>query len=152
MALNVGTKAPDFTLPSTSGEDFTLSKNLKNKACIIYFYPKDFTPGCNMEACGFRDNFEEFEGLDIDIVGISKDSIETHQRFINYYKLPFELLSDQSGEVLKKYEALIPFIGMPKRITYLLDTDHNIITSYENLFGAKKHIQEMLLKTKTKLV
>ncbi|UZR94337.1 peroxiredoxin [Chondrinema litorale] len=149
MALANQTKAPDFTLPSTSGEDFSLYNDMSGKPCIIYFYPKDFTRGCTKEACSFRDTHEEFKGLDIEIFGISKDSIETHLKFKKEYQLPFDLLSDKSGDVCKKYKALIPVIGIPKRITYLLDKDHKIVASFDNMFDFNGHIKEMIKQVKS---
>ena len=146
MALATQTQAPDFTLPSTQGSDFTLSQ--QGKPLIIYFYPKDFTPGCTIEACDFRDNILFFKGFEIDVVGISKDSLETHQKFKEKYGLPFELLSDKKGEVAKLYKALVPLINIPKRISYLLDKDRKIVAIYENFFGARKHIQEMIQQIK----
>lgn len=148
MALSIGSKAPDFILASTKGLDFQLSKDLSNRPCILYFYPKDFTPGCTQEACDFRDHFSYFEGLEIDIVGISKDSISTHLQFKDTHKLPFELLSDEKGEVSKKYQAVLPFVGINRRITYLLDREHRIVAVYENMFGAGKHIQKMVQITR----
>ena len=145
MALAVGEKAPDFSLPSTGGQ-FTLSKDLAGKPCIIYFYPKDFTNVCTKEACTFRDEFSQFEGANATIVGISKDSVETHLKFKAEYKLPFELLADTNGEVAKKYKAIIPIIGVTKRISYLLDKDHKIIAVYDSLFEAQEHVNAMLGK------
>ncbi|MBT28210.1 MAG: peroxiredoxin [Thalassobius sp.] len=148
MALANQTTAPDFTLPSTSGKDFSLSNDMAGKPCIIYFYPKDFTRGCTKEACSFRDTHEEFKGLDIEIFGISKDSIQTHLKFKEEYQLPFDLLSDKKGDVCKKYKALIPVIGIPKRITYLLDKDHKIVASFDNMFDFNGHIKEMIKQVK----
>lgn len=144
MALKKGTKAPDFNLPSTGDKKISLSKDFKNQALIIYFYPKDFTPGCTAEACEFRDKFEGFRDLSIPILGISKDDIATHEKFKTTYKLPFDLLSDSSGKVCKDYDALIPLIKMPKRITYLLNEDHVIVAAFSEMFEAKKHIENML--------
>ena len=97
MALKKGSNAPDFVLESTSGKQFRLSKNLP---CIIYFYPKDSTPGCTEEACSFRDGFSELRGLDINVFGISRDSMSSHQKFKKEHQLPFDLLTDKSGDVL----------------------------------------------------
>ena len=144
MALTIGTTAPDFTLPSTSDSPLTLSDELKDKACILYFYPKDFTPGCNVEACEFRDHFEAFKDLDIPVYGISKDSITTHLKFQKKYQLPFELLTDEDGSVSKLYDALIPVINLPRRVTYLLDDKHVIRAVHKEQFGARNHIKAML--------
>jgi peroxiredoxin Q/BCP len=144
MALNIGIKAPDFTLQSTSGNSLTLSKDLVGNACILYFYPKDFTPGCNVEACEFRDHFEEFKNLNVPVYGISKDSISTHLKFQEKYKLPFELLTDKDGKVSRLYEALIPVLNLPYRITYLLDSEQVIRAVHKEQFGARNHIKAML--------
>lgn len=149
MALALGKKAPDFTLPGTSGIKLHLSKDLKGKALILFFYPKDFTRGCTAEACEFRDNFNEFRGLEIPVFGISRDDISTHERFKKENKFPFELLSDESGNVCKAYDALIPLIKMPKRVTYLLDENHRIAAVFSDMFEFKGHIQEMLRNLKS---
>lgn len=148
MALKIGTPAPDFTLPSTERDTFTLSKDMAGKPCILFFYPKDFSKVCTKEACEFRDHFADFRGLDVTVIGISRDDIDTHRRFKQQYNLPFELLSDASGEVCKKYDALVPILGIPKRITYLLDASHKIVAAYQEFFGARQHIETMLEELK----
>lgn len=149
MALSNGQKAPDFKLPSTSGKEFQLYKDKLLKPIIIYFYPKDFTPGCTTEACEFRDTFDLFRDMEIDVIGISRDDIKTHLEFKKSNKLPFELLSDPDGKVAKAYDAVLPFVSFTKRITYLLDKKHYIVASYQNLFSAKKHIDEMIKQVKS---
>ncbi|MCU0438203.1 MAG: peroxiredoxin [Raineya sp.] len=149
MALKVNSVAPNFELPSTNGNKISLENDLKGKPCVIYFYPKDFTPGCTKEACEFRDQFATFRNLDIDVFGISRDNVETHIKFKDQHKLPFELLSDVDGKVCKAYEALIPIVGVPKRISYLLDKEHKIVAVYQDFFGAEDHIKEMLKKIQT---
>lgn len=144
MALKVNEKAPDFTLPSTSGKDFTLDITAYNKPCIIYFYPKDFTPGCTLQACEFRDTFSFFKTLNIAIYGISRDSIATHLEFKKAHHLPFELLADEKGIVADAYKAFLSIIKFTRRITYLLDKDHKIVAAYENLFAATNHIKKMV--------
>ncbi len=144
MALPLHTKAPDFTLPSTDGSDFTLSKDLEGSPLILFFYPQDFTPACTREACSFRDNFEEFQGVNIPVLGISTDSMESHLKFRKSHNLPFHLLSDEKGRVSKLYKAKMPVLNKSKRITYLIDKDHRIASVHSELFGAEKHIQRML--------
>lgn len=150
MSLKTYTQAPDFTLPSTDGTRFTLSDHV-GTPCILYFYPKDFTPGCTKEACEFRDQFAEFRNLDIPVYGISRDTIATHLKFKEKHQLPFELLADVSGSVASDYKALIPIVGLTKRITYLLDKDHKIAAVYDSLFNADKHVFEMLERVKSEL-
>jgi len=144
MALQVGTKAPDFSLPSTSGKDFKLSRDAAGKPIILYFYPKDFTPGCTKQACAFRDQFDQFRDVDIDVIGISRDTIRKHSEFKEKYELPFDLLADLDGKVSRAYDAQMPIVSMSKRITYLLDADHRIKAAYANLFGAEQHIKAMI--------
>ncbi len=148
MALKKGVKAPEIRLKSTSGQIFSLKDDMEGTSCIIYFYPKDFTPGCTAEACSFRDAFSEFRNLDIPVFGISRDSIKSHLKFKEAHNLPFELLSDPSGKVCKAYDALVPVIGIPKRVTYLLDSDHKILAAYQDMFGARQHIDQMIKKSK----
>jgi len=142
MALKIGSKAPDFKLPGTGGELVHFYEDIK-QTCILYFYPKDFTPGCTIEACSFRDDFNFFEELNIPVYGISRDGIGTHQKFIDQYKLPFELLSDVDGKVIKMYEAVFPVINMTRRVTYLVGPDKTVIEVFENLLMFKDHIKRM---------
>lgn len=148
MALRIGKKAPDFKLHSTTGQILKMSEDLKGKAFILYFYPKDFTRGCTAEACEFRDQFDSFRDLDIPVFGVSKDSITTHQKFKKVHKLPFDLLSDPDGKVSKSYDALIPLIKVPKRVTYLIDEKHEIAGVFSDMFESKGHIENMLSKLK----
>lgn len=148
MPLKLHQPAPDFTLPSTSGYNYTLSQQHAGKPCILYFYPKDFTSVCTKEACSFRDSFATFKDLAIDVLGISQDSIEIHLQFKKENGLPFDLLSDIHGKVAKQYKAIIPLLGITRRITYLLDRDHYIAAAYENMFGAESHIKNMIDKVK----
>jgi peroxiredoxin Q/BCP len=151
MPLSLQQQAPDFTLPSTSGQVFHLSETMNGKPCILYLYPKDFTPGCTREACEFRDQFAEFRELDIDVVGISRDSLTTHLKFKDTYKLPFELLADEQGEVATLYKAALPLLPLTRRITYLLDGNHRIAAVYGGMFGAEKHIAAMAEAVKNRL-
>lgn len=147
--LSPGTKAPEFTLPSTSGKDFSLSTDLKGKPCMLYFYPKDFTKGCINQACGFRDTFATFQNFDITVIGISRDDIPTHLKFKEFYNLPFDLLEDKDGTISKLYDTvptIMPFFT--KRTTYLLDQSHKIVAGYENIFSSAKHIETMISTVK----
>ncbi|MGB3616920.1 MAG: peroxiredoxin, partial [Catalinimonas sp.] len=114
----------------------------------LYFYPKDFTSVCTAEACGFRENFAFFEGLDVPVLGVSRDDLATHHRFREAHELPFHLLADTKGAVSKQYGANIPFVNMTRRITYLLDADHRVAGVLENMFSARRHIDEMIAQLK----
>ena len=142
MALVVGQTAPLFELSSTNGDKFNLST--LEEPIILYFYPKDFTPACTKEACSFRDNFKVFRELDIKILGISTDSMVSHQKFKEAYDLPFHLLSDPTGHVSKLYKAHIPLLNISKRVTYLLDKERKIVAVYSDLMGAERHIKKMI--------
>lgn len=144
MPLKINTPAPDFTLPSTEGKLFSLSQDARNKPLVLYFYPKDFTRLCTKEACEFRDQFAFFRNQQIQILGISRDSIETHHRFREEYKLPFHLLADEKGEVASLYKASVPLLPLTRRITYLLDANHRVAGAFEKMFGHEEHIQQMI--------
>jgi peroxiredoxin Q/BCP len=102
MAVNVGDKAPSFKLKNQDAKVISLA-DLKGKPIVLYFYPKDDTPGCTKEACNFRDEFPKFGKMKAEIIGVSIDSVESHKKFANKYKLPFNLLSDEKKEVVEKY-------------------------------------------------
>ena len=104
MAIEEGKAAPAFTLPDQDGNKVAL-KDLKGKQVVVFFYPKDDTPGCTKEACGFRDNFAAFEAADVVLLGISPDAADSHQKFISKYDLPFTLLCDEKKTVMEKYGA-----------------------------------------------
>jgi thioredoxin-dependent peroxiredoxin len=141
-------KAPNFTLPSSSGEDFELKKNLKNHL-VIYFYPKDNTPGCTTESVEFAKQYKTLQKLKTEVVGISKDSMESHHKFIEKFKLPFPLLSDEHAKVLKMYGAWgeksmygKKFMGI-KRTTVLIGSNGTILKIWENVKVAD-HIAEVV--------
>ncbi|TLY44344.1 MAG: thioredoxin-dependent thiol peroxidase [Nitrospirae bacterium] len=100
--LQIGNKAPDFTLPDQDGKTVSL-KSLKGKQLVLYFYPKDDTPGCTKEACGFRDSLKAIEKINTVVLGVSMDNAASHQKFIKKYSLPFPLLCDEDGTVSKAY-------------------------------------------------
>jgi thioredoxin-dependent peroxiredoxin len=102
MALNVGDKAPSFKLKNQDAKVISLA-DLKGKPVVLYFYPKDDTSGCTKEACNFRDEFPKFGKMKAEIIGVSADSVESHKKFADKYKLPFNLLSDEKKEVVEKY-------------------------------------------------
>ena len=109
--VEVGSVAPDFTLPSQSGEMVSLEDLLAHKPVVLFFYPKDDTPGCTKQACAFRDDYEEFGKLKHEVIGISSDSVESHKRFAARHNLPFTLLSDERGKVRKLYGVSSTFVA-----------------------------------------
>ena len=131
MALTVGTKAPDFKLPSTEGKTVSL-KELKGKKVVLYFYPKDDTPGCTREACDFRDNLARVKSQGALVYGVSKDTIASHDKFREKYELPFPLLSDEGNETARAYEAFGEKNMYGKKVqgtirsTYLIGEDGKI--------------------------
>jgi thioredoxin-dependent peroxiredoxin len=137
--LKEKSKAPNFKLLDQDGNEHALSAYL-GKWVLLYFYPKDDTPGCTKEACSFRDNFPEFNKLGIKVFGISADSVESHKKFAEKYGLNFTLLSDQTKEVIKAYEAGGAFT---KRVSYLVDTEGAIFKSYAKVIPAD-HAEEVL--------
>lgn len=148
MALEVGANAPDFTLPSTNGNHFTLSQEFRGKIGILYFYPKDFSAGCTAEACSFRDSFEIFRGLNVPVVGLSPDDIPTHHRFREAHNLPFHLLSDADKAVAASYDVLAPIVRFVQRVTFLIDSNMKIAAVYQDLFDARSHIDSMIAALK----
>jgi peroxiredoxin Q/BCP len=146
--LEQGSKAPDFTLSDQSGKEHSFS-DFHGQWVIVYFYPKDMTPGCTSEACNFRDDFPHFQKLNTVILGISKDSVNRHATFSEKYKLPFLLLSDESGEVCEKYKVWKEksmygksFMGI-SRSTYLIDPEGTIARVYPKV-KVKEHAAELL--------
>ncbi|MEM3670791.1 MAG: peroxiredoxin [Thermoprotei archaeon] len=141
MVLKIGTPAPDFTAETDSGEKLSLSE-LKGKRVVLYFYPKDETPGCTKEACSFRDNWSKFGELGAVVLGVSSDSTESHRKFKQHHSLPFTLLSDPDKSVRQLYDVKGSL--MPPRVTYVID-EHGIIRHvYNSQLNAEKHISEAL--------
>lgn len=143
-----GKPASNFTLPDQKGNSLKLS-DFKGQWVVLYFYPKDDTPGCTKEACGFRDNFPKFEKLKVKVFGVSADSTEKHTKFANKYQLPFTLLSDPDKKVLEKYGvwAEKKFLGKKYmgilRTTFLIDPQGKIFKIYENVKPVG-HAEEVL--------
>lgn len=146
--LEQGSMAPDFTLSDQSGKSHSLS-DYRDQWIILYFYPKDLTPGCTTEACNFRDEFPNFQKLNTVILGVSKDSVKRHSTFAQKYKLPFLLLSDEAGEVCDKYEVWKEksmygktYMGII-RSSYLIDPEGKISRVYPKV-KVKEHASELL--------
>ncbi len=143
--LQVGDRAPDFTLPTQkTGESFHLHDLIGRSAIVLYFYPKNNTAGCTAEACSFRDSYEVFREAGAEVIGVSSDSEDSHQQFATKYKLPFILLSDKNGELRKKYGVPATFGLLPGRVTYVIDKEGFIRHIFSAQFAPEKHIVEAL--------
>jgi peroxiredoxin Q/BCP len=142
--VEVGYVAPDFTLPSQTGEMVSLGTFTGNKPVVLFFYPKDDTPGCTKEACAFRDVFESFRKLDAEIIGISSDSVKSHRHFAARHDLPFTLLSDEAAKVRKLYGASSTFGLFPGRVTYVIDQEGTVRHIFSSQLGVEKHVEEAL--------
>jgi peroxiredoxin Q/BCP len=142
--LKIGDDAPTFTLPDSQGNQVSLN-DYKGKWAVLYFYPKDDTPGCTKEACQFRDDFKTLEALGAKVIGISIDDSFSHKKFAEKYNLPFPLLSDASGDVADRYGALNNFlvIKLAKRYTYLINPKGKIAKIYLSV-DTSKHSQEII--------
>jgi peroxiredoxin Q/BCP len=145
----IGRPAPDFNLPSTSGENITLRQFKGKKTVVLYFYPKDETPGCTREACDFRDHSEEFERAGVVVLGVSTDSLESHQHFREKQKLPFPLLSDEDGTVSKLYGVYKQknlygkkYLGI-ERTTFVIDRTGRVAQIWPKV-KVDGHIQDVL--------
>ncbi|ACK72022.1 alkyl hydroperoxide reductase/ Thiol specific antioxidant/ Mal allergen [Gloeothece citriformis PCC 7424] len=124
MALAVGTEAPNFTTVNDEGKTVSLS-DFKGKVVVLYFYPKDDTPGCTKEAQSFRDNYQEYQTKDMVVLGVSMDDQASHKQFKEKYGLPFNLLVDTDGAITKAYD--VEGGGYSKRVTYIIDAEGKIM-------------------------
>jgi len=141
--IQVGDKTPNFSLKDQNNTVFNSADFIGEKAMIIYFYPKDDTPGCTKEACSFRDEFEDFTKLNVEVIGISSDSVESHKKFAAKYNLPFTLLADTKKEVQKLFGVPKSILGMiPGRVTYVVDKNGTVIYIFNSLRNAEQHIVE----------
>jgi len=148
MSVELGNKAPDFTLPTDGAGTVTLSK-LNGKKVVLYFYPKDDTSGCTAEACGFRDSFPDYGGTGAMVIGISKDSVASHDKFKKKHGLPFILASDTGGNVCEKYGVWVEksmygrkYMGI-ERATFLLD-GKGVVRGVWHKVRVPGHVTEVL--------
>ena len=140
MTLQPGDSAPDFTLPSQSGEEIRLSDLWGGRHVVLYFYPKDFTPGCTAEACAFRDEHSEFRELDAQVIGISSDTVRSHREFAEKFELPYPLLADHEGEIRAMYGVGNSLGVIPGRVTFLIDSDGIIRHVFSSQRKIKRHV------------
>lgn len=139
--LQLGDQAPDFTLPTDKGASFHLAEQ-RGRPVVLYFYPKDDTPGCTAEACAFRDQYADFLDLGTVVVGVSSDSEASHQRFSQKHRLPFPLLADAGGQLRRAYQVPRALLGLlPGRVTFVLDKDGRVAYVFNSLGGATDHVR-----------
>ncbi|MDR9398606.1 peroxiredoxin [Salibacter sp.] len=142
--MKEGDKLPEFSLLDQNRNEFN-SKSLLGKKSVIYFYPKDETKGCTAQACSFRDAFEDFKNADANVVGISSDSPESHEKFAKRYDLPFTLLSDEEKEVRKLFEVPTNLLGfIPGRVTYIFDEKGILKKIYNSQMKPESHVNEAM--------
>lgn len=142
--LKVGDTIPRFTAKDTDGNDFDSATVVGHKPLVIYFYPKDNTPGCTAQACSFRDQYEDFKDLGAEVIGISSDSVASHQKFSKQFKLPFILLSDSDKKIRKLFGVPAGMFGLiPGRVTYVTNKNGVIQMIFDSVL-ATKHISKAL--------
>lgn len=144
MPLAIGDTAPDFTVKDTNGNTVKLS-DYAGKMVVLYFYPKDDTPGCTKEACSFRDNYQQYLSKGITVFGVSLDDEAAHQAFTSKFNLPFPLLSDVDGTIAKAYDVLGDYNGTPyaQRVTYIIGEDGKISQVYTTI-NTETHATDIL--------
>jgi len=143
-SIQVGDKAPDFTLPSQAGEQVRLSDRLGEHAVVLYFYPRDETRGCTAEACAFRDSYEVFADAGAEVIGVSSDSVDRHAGFASHHQLPFTLLSDQGGRVRKSYGVPATLGVLPGRVTYVIDRAGTVRHVFNSMTNIGRHVDDAL--------
>jgi peroxiredoxin Q/BCP len=143
VPLNAGQEAPDFDLPASGGRRVKLADYRGKKNVVLYFYPRDFTPVCTKEACGFRDAYEDLLGSDTEVIGVSVDGDGTHEKFASKFSLPFPLVSDPSRELATKYGCtglLTMILGRINRVTFVIDKQGKIAKVLESELSASHHV------------
>jgi peroxiredoxin Q/BCP len=142
--IKPGDTAPDFALPDGAGKTVRLSDFRGRKPVVLYFYPKDDTPGCTKEACAFRDQYEDFTAAGAEVIGVSSDDAAAHTRFAEKYKLPFLLLTDAGGKVRKQYGVPATLGLLPGRVTFVIDREGVVRHVFNSQLRATQHIPEAL--------
>lgn len=145
MALQINDTCPSFKLPNQFGEIIDSAQLIGTKILVVYFYPKDDTPGCTKEACSFRDAYEEFKDLGCEVVGISSDSVADHKKFAEKHRLSFNLLADTAKEVRKTFGVPGNLFGLiPGRVTYIIDLNGKVRGIYNSQTNPLGHIEQAL--------
>jgi thioredoxin-dependent peroxiredoxin len=142
--IKVGDKLPLFGAKDQNGNDFYIASVLHKKVLVIYFYPKDDTPGCTKQACFFRDQFEEFNDMGAEVIGISSDSVKSHKKFAADYRLPFTLLSDEDKSLRKLFGVPTNLLGLlPGRVTYVVDKEGIVRLVFDSM-NAESHFPKVV--------
>ena len=142
--LAAGAQAPEFALEDQNGKRVALAEFHGHKNVVVYFYPKDDTPGCTRESCAFRDQFSDFADAGAEVIGISSDSVESHRKFAEKYRLPFTLLADPGGLVRKAFGVPSSLGVLPGRVTYVIDKQGVIRHAFNSQLNPAKHVDEAL--------
>jgi peroxiredoxin Q/BCP len=142
--IQVGDKAPDFTLPSQSGDEVRLFDQLGERVVVLYFYPKDNTSGCTAEACAFRDSYETFTDAGAEVIGVSSDSADKHAAFAGQHNLPFTLVADKGGRVRKSYGVPSVLGVIPGRVTYVIDRTGTVRHVFSSMTNIGQHVNDAL--------
>ena len=145
MAIKVGDEAPDFHFTHKNGSAVNLKDLRRQKAVVLYFYPRDETPGCTAQACSFRDAYEDFVQAGAEVIGVSEDTQASHESFASHHRLPFTLVSDADGALRKSYGVPRSFLGLaPGRVTYVIDREGIVQHVFDSQLQAKRHIAEAM--------
>ncbi len=147
--VRVGDAAPEFDLADAAGKRVRLSDFRGKRSVVLYFYPKDDTPGCTKEACSFRDSYEAFKDAGAEVIGVSSDSEASHQKFAEKFRLPFTLVSDAGGAVRKRYGIPATLGLLPGRVTFVIDRDGIVRHVFNSQLQATKHVDEALAVLRT---
>jgi len=146
--VNVGDRAPDFTLQDQNGNTLSLHDFLGSKMLVLYFYPKDFTVGCTAEAKTFSENYEQLQEMGAEVIGVSSDSVETHKDFAGECEVKFRLLADDGGRVRKLY-GITPSLGLiPGRVTFVIDKEGVVRRVFSSQLNPRKHVAEAIQELK----
>jgi thioredoxin-dependent peroxiredoxin len=147
--IGVGERAPDFTLPAGDGRSVSLADFRGKKAVVLFFYPKDETPGCTREACEFRDSFDRFGDAGAEVIGVSDDDVESHKKFAAHHRLQMTLLSDAGGRVRERFGVKALFGILPDRVTFVIDREGVVRHVFAARLRFGKHVDEALAVVKT---
>lgn len=142
--VQVGDRAPAFSLQAQTGATVSLEDFLGKSAVVLYFYPKDHTAGCTEEACSFRDSYEVFKEAGAEVIGVSSDSEESHRQFASKHRLPFLLLSDRHSVVRKLYGVSAVMGILPGRVTYVIDKEGVVRHIFSDMMNMQRHVTEAL--------